>query len=149
VADRWQRAARERREPSADPVDDGQSADADRRALLAGLVAELPAEQQRVVRERFVEGRSAREIARGLGRTEGAVKQLQFRALQRLRARMIEMTPTAQTTRSGVREVIPYLAVRPALELLEFVERAFGAQSSAPRAGPGACTPRCGSATRG
>jgi len=42
--------------------------------------------------------------------------------------RRIEMTATAQTTRSGVREVIPYLAVRPALELIEFVKRAFGAQ---------------------
>jgi len=49
----------------------------------------------------------------------------------RLRAdltRRIEMTAIAQAKRSGVREVIPYLAVRPALELVEFLKRAFGAQ---------------------
>ena len=47
----------------------------------------------------------------------------------RLRAdltRRIEMTTA--TIRSGIREVIPYLAVRPALELVEFVKRAFGAE---------------------
>ena len=88
LADRWARAARERGEPALDLTDDGQPGDADRRALLAGLVGELPGDQQRVVRERFVEGRSVREIARDLGRTEGAVKQLQFRALQSLRARL-------------------------------------------------------------
>ena len=62
-------------------------AEADRRAVLAQLVGALPQDQQRVVLERFVEGRSVREIAEALGRTEGAVKQLQFRALQSLRAR--------------------------------------------------------------
>jgi PhnB protein len=38
------------------------------------------------------------------------------------------MTATAETTREGIRTVIPYLAVRPAVELIEFVTRAFGAQ---------------------
>jgi DNA-directed RNA polymerase specialized sigma24 family protein len=41
-----------------------------------------------VVRERFVEQRSIREIAQRLGKTEGAIKQLQLRAVQNLRARM-------------------------------------------------------------
>jgi RNA polymerase sigma-70 factor, ECF subfamily len=88
LADRRARAARERGEPALELAHDGQPGDADRRAILAGLVDELPGDQQRVVRERFVEGRSVREIARELGRTEGAVKQLQFRALQSLRARL-------------------------------------------------------------
>src|SRR5689334_10401969 len=44
------------------------------------------------------------------------------------RIQMTATTATTATTRSGVREVIPYLAVRPALELIEFVVRAFGAQ---------------------
>ena len=39
---------------------------------------------------RFAEQKSIREIAHALGRTEGAVKQLQFRGLQSLRARMGE-----------------------------------------------------------
>ena len=57
------------------------AAEADRRAILAHLVRPA-ADQQRVVLERFVERKSVREIAEGLRRTEGAVKQLQFRALE-------------------------------------------------------------------
>jgi len=90
VADRWERVARERAEPEPPPVEDGRLADVDRRAMLSALVADLPEDQRRVVLERFVEGRGVREIARALGRTEGAVKQLQFRALQSLRARLRE-----------------------------------------------------------
>ncbi len=56
--------------------------------MLAELVGRLPGDQQRIILERFVEQRSIREIACALGRTEGAVKQLQFRALESLRARM-------------------------------------------------------------
>ena len=37
---------------------------------------------------RFAEEKSAAEIARALGRSEGAVKQLQFRALEALRSRL-------------------------------------------------------------
>ena len=57
-------------------------------ARLFRSVDQLPADQRRVIVERFVEERSIREIAGRLGRTEGAIKQLQFRALQNLRARM-------------------------------------------------------------
>ncbi len=88
LADRWQRAARERGAPSPEAGDDGTRAELERRALLAGLVGRLPKDQQRVVLERFVEQKSIREIAQELRRTEGAVKQLQFRALESLRARM-------------------------------------------------------------
>jgi RNA polymerase sigma-70 factor (ECF subfamily) len=52
------------------------------------LVRELPDPQRLVVHQRFVEQRSIREIAQRLGKTEGAIKQLQFRALQSLRAQM-------------------------------------------------------------
>ena len=37
---------------------------------------------------RFAEDKSIREIAQDLGRSEGAVKQLQFRGVQNLRDRM-------------------------------------------------------------
>ena len=57
-------------------------------ARLFRLVDQLPADQRRVIGMRFAEEKSIREIAQALGRTEGAVKQLQFRALQNLRARM-------------------------------------------------------------
>lgn len=59
--------------------------EAEQRARLFRLVEQLPADQCRVVRLRFAEEKSIREIAQELGRTEGAVKQLQFRALENLR----------------------------------------------------------------
>jgi RNA polymerase sigma-70 factor (ECF subfamily) len=62
--------------------------EANRSARLFGLVDQLPQDQRRVIAMRFAEEKSIREIAEALGRSEGAVKQLQFRALQNLRARM-------------------------------------------------------------
>jgi RNA polymerase sigma-70 factor (ECF subfamily) len=64
--------------------------EAEHQARLFGLVDELPDYQRRVVLLRFGEEKSVREIARRLGRTEGAVRQLQFRALERLRVKMGE-----------------------------------------------------------
>jgi RNA polymerase sigma-70 factor (ECF subfamily) len=61
---------------------------AERRASLYRAVRELPADQRRVIEMRFAEERSIAEIARVLGRSEGAVKQLQFRALGSLRGRL-------------------------------------------------------------
>jgi RNA polymerase sigma-70 factor (ECF subfamily) len=58
----------------------------DERARLFRLVKTLPPDQRRVVEMRFGEERSIRDISREIGRSEGAVKQLQFRALESLRA---------------------------------------------------------------
>lgn len=68
----------------------GQEEDesAERRAFLYRAVRDLPVDQRRVIEMRFAEERSIAEIARVLGRSEGAVKQLQFRALRSLRARL-------------------------------------------------------------
>ena len=63
-------------------------ADIENRATLFGLVRQLPLDQQRVIAMRFAEGRSIREIATALGRSEGAVKQLQYRGIGALRTRM-------------------------------------------------------------
>jgi RNA polymerase sigma-70 factor (ECF subfamily) len=60
----------------------------ERRASLYRAVRELPADQRRVIEMRFAEDRSIADIARMLRRSEGAVKQLQFRALVSLRARL-------------------------------------------------------------
>jgi len=62
--------------------------DSERRALLFRLVDELADDQGRVLVMRFAEEKSIREIAAAIGRSEGAVKQLQFRALENLRARL-------------------------------------------------------------
>ena len=59
-------------------------------ARVYKLVDELPWDQRYVIRLRFAEERSIRDIAQQLSRSEGAIKQLQFRALQNLRARMSE-----------------------------------------------------------
>jgi len=60
----------------------------ERRARLFKLVERLPRDQSRVIVMRFAEQKSIREIAGALKRTEGAVKQLQFRSLQNLRVRL-------------------------------------------------------------
>jgi RNA polymerase sigma-70 factor (ECF subfamily) len=52
------------------------------------LVRRLPEAQFRVIHMRFVEQKGIREIAQALGRSEGAVKQLQLRAIESLRAQM-------------------------------------------------------------
>lgn len=65
-----------------------QLEDAERRAWVIRMVDNLPEDQRRVVRMRFAEEKSINEIAAALGRTEGAVKQLQFRAFQNLRAKL-------------------------------------------------------------
>jgi RNA polymerase sigma-70 factor, ECF subfamily len=70
-------------EPGEDEIDA-----IERRAALYALVKALPRDQRRVIELRFVEERSIRETAQTIGRSEGAVKQLQLRALQALRDRM-------------------------------------------------------------
>ena len=52
---------------------------------LRGAVGHLTSEQQEVLVLRFVENRSSREVAKILGKNEGAIRALQFRALGRLR----------------------------------------------------------------
>jgi RNA polymerase sigma factor (sigma-70 family) len=55
------------------------------RARLFTLVGTLPEDQRRVIEMRFAEEKSVREIAQALGKTEGSIKQLQFRGIQKLR----------------------------------------------------------------
>src|SRR5437899_5823884 len=85
IADRSKRAAKERDLPRDDDPPEVSFEDIDERARLFRLVDRLPADQRRVIVMRFAEERTIREIAADLGRSEGAVKQLQFRGLQTLR----------------------------------------------------------------
>jgi len=55
---------------------------------LRAAVQHLTAEQQEVLVLRFVENLSSREVAKHLGKNEGAIRALQFRALGRLRKLM-------------------------------------------------------------
>jgi RNA polymerase sigma-70 factor, ECF subfamily len=90
VTDQWKRAAKEPSNDPPEPATDTDLEEAVHRARLFRLVDGLPADQCRVIQMRFSEGRSIGEIASVLRRTEGAVKQLQFRALQRLREQVSE-----------------------------------------------------------
>jgi len=88
LSDRRQRAAT-RQEAGNDDLDQiGIEDDIEQRAMLYQLVEALPDDQRRVIIRRFVAQKSLREIATELGRSEGAVKQLQLRALQNLRERI-------------------------------------------------------------
>jgi RNA polymerase sigma-70 factor (ECF subfamily) len=90
IIDRGKRAAqleaikvREFQEP--DPSSDSDLAEVEHRARLFKLVEKLPDDQRRVIILRFARQQSIAEIAKHIGRSEGAIKQLQFRGLQSLR----------------------------------------------------------------
>lgn len=86
ISDRWRSRSRESADPLADEPSDESMSGIEHRAALYQLVDTLPADQRRVIVMRFAEQKSIREIAQELKRTEGAIKQLQFRALEKLRA---------------------------------------------------------------
>jgi RNA polymerase sigma-70 factor (ECF subfamily) len=88
IADRAGRAGREQPLGEQEPAAAGDFEETELRARVFRLVKELPAEQSTVIEMRFAGGASIREVARHLGRSEGAVKQLQYRGLQTLRDRL-------------------------------------------------------------
>jgi RNA polymerase sigma-70 factor (ECF subfamily) len=88
LSDRWRRIAKTQ-EVATDDLDQiGVEDDVEQRAMLYQLVDTLPDDQRRVIVRRFVGQKSLREIATEFGRSEGAIKQLQLRALQNLRNRI-------------------------------------------------------------
>jgi RNA polymerase sigma-70 factor (ECF subfamily) len=88
LSDRWQRVAKRQEVITDDLEQVGIEDDIEQRAMLYQLVETLPDDQRRVIIRRFVGQKSSREIAVEFGRSEGAIKQLQLRALQNLRERM-------------------------------------------------------------
>jgi RNA polymerase sigma-70 factor (ECF subfamily) len=91
IADQARRKVRETNE-QPNPVSEVATQDdleqVERRAHLFRAVETLPEDQRRVIVMRFAEEKSIREIAEELQRSEGAVKQLQFRGLENLRNRL-------------------------------------------------------------
>jgi RNA polymerase sigma-70 factor, ECF subfamily len=73
-------------------------------ARLFRLVNELPEDQRNVVVMRFAEEKSIREAAQQLGRSEGAVKQLQFRGLENLRVRLKSGAAEPRTAQKNTKE---------------------------------------------
>jgi RNA polymerase sigma-70 factor, ECF subfamily len=92
ISDRWQHSRREIVDDSmvigSAQVGPAEIEAVEKRATLFRLVETLPPEQRRVVVLRFAEQKSIKQVAREIRKTEGAVKQLQFRALTNLRARL-------------------------------------------------------------
>lgn len=88
IADRRKQTERDSPDPPPDMPDDRESEEIERRALIADLIERLPDTQRQVIEMRFAEEKSIREIAAALDRSEGAVKQLQLRALENLRKHM-------------------------------------------------------------
>lgn len=88
IADAWRRSSNDKHDSATlDELDSSHWQDIERRAGLFQLVNRLPEDQRFVIIQRFVEQKSIRDIAIEFGRSEGAIKQLQFRALETLRAR--------------------------------------------------------------
>jgi RNA polymerase sigma-70 factor (ECF subfamily) len=100
IADRWKRTARERGNPATDELasSDISPEEIEQRAKLFWLVGTLPADQRRVIEMRFAQEKSIHEIAKDLGRTDGAIKQLQFRGLESLRTQISVPPPQKKAT---------------------------------------------------
>ena len=79
----WQKIGR--KPEAAETVLGDAEVEIERSLIVAQLLETLPPAQQRVLFLRFIRQKGIREIARELGRSEGAVKQLQLRALENLR----------------------------------------------------------------
>ena len=86
--DHYKKMRKEREAGPLDPPEETYLQETEHRGRLFRLVSRLPADQRSVIVMRFAEQKSIREIAVQLGRTEGAVKQLQFRGLKSLRLAM-------------------------------------------------------------
>ncbi len=87
LATHWRRIGRDPEELSED-WEQGGTDEIERRAMLAELVEALLPDQRTVIIRRFIEQRSIRDVAQELGRSEGAIKQLQLRALENLREKL-------------------------------------------------------------
>jgi len=88
LADYWRERSRHADEPPPDVPDGREHEDMEQRIALYREVEKLPDAQRQVIAMRFVEEKSIRDVAAALNRSEGAVKQLQLRALDKLRKSM-------------------------------------------------------------
>ncbi|HUY26984.1 MAG TPA: sigma-70 family RNA polymerase sigma factor [Candidatus Binataceae bacterium] len=90
IVDRAARAARDNGYVAPDAEPEPLPEDLEYRARLFRMVDDLADDQRRVIVMRFAEQRSIAEIASAMRRSEGAIKQLQLRALHKLRNRIGE-----------------------------------------------------------
>ncbi|HEX9037197.1 MAG TPA: sigma-70 family RNA polymerase sigma factor [Ktedonobacterales bacterium] len=89
----------EQNQPAALAVQPGPEAQIERQIEIDELYAALELltpEQREVVLLRFVEGLSAREVGQIMGKQEGAVRGMQFRAIESLRRALARGAEAAQ-----------------------------------------------------
>ena len=72
-------------EPSSKQDVEAEASLAVEKSILLAALSKLKPEHRDVISLRFIEGYAALEVAQMLGKTEGAIRTLQHRALERLR----------------------------------------------------------------
>jgi RNA polymerase sigma-70 factor (ECF subfamily) len=85
LSDRRKHTMNQSEVAAEEPEQIGIEDNVEQRAMLYQLVELLPDDQRLVIVRRFVGQKSLREIASEMNRSQGAIKQLQLRALQNLR----------------------------------------------------------------
>jgi RNA polymerase sigma-70 factor, ECF subfamily len=92
ATDHFKQVSRERSFPElTSPADESWETrliEVETRARLFELVERLPKDQRRVLVMRFGEEKSIKEIGKAMGKSEGAIKALQHRGMESLRARL-------------------------------------------------------------
>jgi RNA polymerase sigma-70 factor, ECF subfamily len=95
ITDHWRKKARRENLPLSEALalSDGNSPDElaileERRRIVDSAIDALPEEQRKVIQLRLIEGRSIKESADVMQKSEGALKMLQQRALQNIRQRV-------------------------------------------------------------
>ena len=100
---------------AADPAQDAERRDLVRRTLAG--VAALPARQRMALLATAVGGREQVELAREMGVSHGAVRQLVHAARTTLRSAVTAITPTPVTTWLATRAASDGSPLRPAVEV--------------------------------
>jgi RNA polymerase sigma-70 factor (ECF subfamily) len=95
ITDHWRKKGRGDNVPFSEALvlSDGKSPDEfaileERRRIVNAAIDTLPEEQRKVIQLRLIEGRSIKESADVMQKSEGALKMLQQRALQNIRQRV-------------------------------------------------------------
>ncbi len=85
--------------PESHPID--ETTRSEERLAVRAALSQVPSEQRAVIELRLVQGYTVRETARLLGKSEVAVRSLQYRGLQRLAELMAAENPRVQDPREG------------------------------------------------
>lgn len=86
IAKRWQQIGRQPQVTAVVVEIEDDTPDVELQTMLSQFLERLPDDQKLVIVRRFVDQKSIREIAVELCRSDGAIKQLQFRGLENLRS---------------------------------------------------------------